>query len=90
MSAFGVVDVIERVDLRLQLSEVAGDGLLVEVAERGLRPLHEARPCQSADALTRISTLPPYWGEDLSSQARVREYFAPPDAVRSFSAVPNT
>ncbi|MBM7464112.1 hypothetical protein JOE64_002581 [Microbacterium dextranolyticum] len=36
MSALGVVDVVELVDLRLQLAEIRGDGLLVEVAEQCL------------------------------------------------------
>lgn len=36
MRAFGVVDLIESVDLLLQLLEGVGEGLLVEVAEQGL------------------------------------------------------
>ena len=36
MGTLGVVDVVERVDLGLQLRERVGERLLVEVAEQGL------------------------------------------------------
>ena len=36
MGAFGVLDVVERVDLGLQVGQCVGEWLFVEVAEQGL------------------------------------------------------